>query len=306
MNASIAPGTTARRNRRWLVLSLAPVAAFFLVLSGFPVLNLLGLSVFNVEWSEGAASFSYVGLENYRRLFLQETIYWAGVRNTLVFAVGVVTCQMVLGFSMALAVNRAGTAGRTILTGIFLLPIVIPPIVIGTMWRLIMGREFGLANTVLRALGLNEVDWLGNPDIALASVMFVDIWHWTPFVFLLMLAGLESLDEEVLDAARMDVTGFWQEVRHIILPLMLPTIVITVLFRIILSFKVFDEVYLLTSGGPGTATEVINFSIYRTFFRQDQVGYGSAMSVVTLFAIAFMIIVARGLLARSKRAKDTE
>lgn len=306
MNATIKPGATARRNRRWLVLSLAPVALVFLVLSGFPVLNLLGLSFFNVEWHEGAADFSYVGLANYRRLFLNETIYWAGVRNTLVFALGVVTCQMVLGFSMALAVNRAGSAGRTILTGIFLLPIVIPPIVIGTMWRLVMGREFGLANTLLRALGLQEVDWLGNPDIALASVMFVDVWHWTPFVFLLMLAGLESLDEEVLDAARMDVTGFWQEVRHIILPLMLPTIVITVLFRVILSFKVFDEVYLLTSGGPGTATEVINFSIYRTFFRQDQVGYGSAMSVVTLFAIALMVIVARGLLARRKTAEDAQ
>lgn len=306
MNTPIKPGATARRNKRWLVLSLAPVGAFFLLLSGFPVLNLLGLSVFDVEWREGAASFSYVGLENYRRLFFQETIYWAGVRNTLVFAVGVVTCQMVLGFSMALAVNRAGSAGRTILTGIFLLPIVIPPIVIGTMWRLVMGREFGLANSLLRALGLKEVDWLGNPDIALATVMFVDVWHWTPFVFLLMLAGLESLDEEVLDAARMDVTGFWQEVRHIILPLMMPTIVITVLFRIILSFKVFDEVYLLTSGGPGTATEVINFSIYRTFFRQDQVGYGSAMSVVTLFAITLMIILARGLLARRKGAEDAE
>ena len=228
------------------------------------------------------------------------------MRNTLVFAVTVVTCQMVLGFSMALAVKRAGSVGRTILTGIFLLPIVIPPIVIGTMWRLVMGREFGLANTLLRWFGLNEVDWLGNPDIALASVMFVDIWHWTPFVFLLMLAGLESLDEEVLDAALLDVKGFWQEVRHIVLPLMLPTILITVIFRVILSFKVFDEVYLLTSGGPGTATEVVNFSIYRTFFRQDQVGYGSAMSVVTLFAIALTIILARGVLARRRNAEEAE
>lgn len=306
MNTMIKPGAVIRRNKRWLVLSLAPVAVFFLVLSGFPVLNLLGLSFFDVEWREGAAEFNYIGLENYRRLFLEETIYWAGVRNTLVFAVTVVTCQMVLGFSMALAVKRAGSVGRTILTGIFLLPIVIPPIVIGTMWRLVMGREFGLANTLLRWFGLNEVDWLGNPVIALASVMFVDIWHWTPFVFLLMLAGLESLDEEVLDAARLDVTGFWQEVRHIVLPLMLPTILITVIFRVILSFKVFDEVYLLTSGGPGTATEVVNFSIYRTFFRQDQVGYGSAMSVITLFAIALTIILARGVLARRRNAEEAE
>ena len=104
----------------------------------------------------------------------------------------------------------------------------------------------------------------------------------------------------------MDVTGFWQEVRHIVLPLMLPTILITVIFRVILSFKVFDEVYLLTSGGPGTATEVVNFSIYRTFFRQDQVGYGSAMSVVTLFAIALTIILARGVLARRRNAEEAE
>ncbi|CAN0395518.1 unnamed protein product, partial [Scytosiphon promiscuus] len=120
MNTMIKPGAVIRRNKRWLVLSLAPVAVFFLVLSGFPVLNLLGLSFFDVEWREGAAEFNYIGLENYRRLFLEETIYWAGVRNTLVFAVTVVTCQMVLGFSMALAVKRAGSVGRTILTGIFL------------------------------------------------------------------------------------------------------------------------------------------------------------------------------------------
>ncbi len=299
--AQAGAGRGRAADRRWLWLSLGPVAAFFVLLSGFPVLNLLGLSLFDVKWSEGAAQFHYLGLDNYRRLFTQETVYWAGVRNTVIFAVTVVVCQMVLGFAMALAVNRAGAAGRTVLTGIFLLPIVIPPIVIGTMWRLILGREFGLANAVLSALGLPAVDWLGNPDVALAAVMFVDVWHWTPFVFLLMLAGLEALDGEVLEAARMDVRGFWQEVRHIILPLMMPTIAITALFRIILSFKVFDEVYLLTSGGPGTSTEVINFSIYRTFFRQDQVGYGSAMSVVTLFAVALLVILARGLLARRRR-----
>ena len=282
-----------RRNRRWIVISLLPAAAFFLVLTAFPVLNLLALSFFHVEWREGASSFVFVGLDNFRRLFTAEIVYWAGVRNTLVFAVTAVACQMVLGFSMALAVKTAGSFGRALLTGIFLLPIVVPPIVIGTMWRLIMGREFGLANILLSLVGLGPVDWLGDPRIALASVIFVDVWHWTPFVFLLMLAGLESLDVEMLEAGRMDTTSRWQQVRYVILPMMLPTIVITLLFRMILSFKVFDEVYLLTSGGPGTATEVVNFSIYRTFFRQDQVGYGSAMSIVTLFTISLLIILAR-------------
>ncbi|UUP20095.1 carbohydrate ABC transporter permease [Nitratireductor thuwali] len=298
------PYEKARRNRLWIVSSLLPVAAFFILLTAFPVLNLLGLSFFHVEWREGAASFDFVGTENFRRLFVQENVFWAGVRNNVVFAVVAVTCQMVLGFSMALAVKTAGSYGRALLTGIFLLPIVVPPIVIGTMWRLIMGREFGLANTLLGFVGLGPVDWLGNPDIALASVIFVDVWHWTPFVFLLMLAGLESLDGEVLEAARIDTVSRWQQIRHVIVPMMMPTIVITLLFRVILSFKVFDEIYLLTSGGPGTATEVVNFSIYRTFFRQDQVGYGAAMSVVTLFSISLVIILAREFMQRRASRRD--
>jgi multiple sugar transport system permease protein len=292
-----------RRDRPWIVFSLLPAVLVFIVLTAFPVLYLFGLSLLDVEWSEGRASFEFVGLDNFRRLFTEEIVFWAGVRNTLVFAVTAVGCQMVLGFSMALAV-KSGGYGRALLTGIFLLPIVVPPIVIGTMWRLILGREFGLANQLLSLLGFGPVDWLGDPNIALASVIFVDIWHWTPFVFLLMLAGLESLDGEVLEAARLDTKTSWQQIRHVVIPMMMPTIVITLLFRMILSFKVFDEVYLLTSGGPGTATEVVNFSIYRTFFAQDQIGYGSAMSVVTLFTISLIIILARALVQRRAASRS--
>jgi len=295
----------ARRNRRWIVVSLAPTIVLLVVLTIFPVLNMFGISFFDVKWSGGSPIFSFIGLDNYRRLFAGEVVYWAGVRNTIIFALSAVTSQMVLGFSMALAVRAAGSVGRTLLTGIFLMPIVIPPIVIGTMWRLILGREFGLANILLGLVGIPQVDWLGDPRIALASVIFVDIWHWTPFVFLLMLAGLESLDQEILEASRMDVTSFWQAVRHVIIPMMLPTILITLMFRLILSFKVFDEVYLLTSGGPGTSTEVVNFSIYRTFFAQDQVGYGSAMSVVTLLSITLLIIVGRGVVQRRAAARSS-
>ncbi|MEQ9689844.1 MAG: sugar ABC transporter permease [Bauldia litoralis] len=295
----------ARRNRRWIVVSLAPTIVLLVVLTIFPVLNMFGISFFDVKWSGGSPIFSFIGLDNYRRLFAGEVVYWAGVRNTIIFALSAVTSQMVLGFSMALAVRAAGSVGRTLLTGIFLMPIVIPPIVIGTMWRLILGREFGLANILLGLVGIPQVDWLGDPRIALASVIFVDIWHWTPFVFLLMLAGLESLDQEILEASRMDVTSFWQAVRHVIIPMMLPTILITLMLRLILSFKVFDEVYLLTSGGPGTSTEVVNFSIYRTFFAQDQVGYGSAMSVVTLLSITLLIIVGRGVVQRRAAARSS-
>lgn len=295
----------SNRNALWRIGSLLPAALILVVLTIYPVVNLIGLSFSEVEWIDGKSQSDFVGLTNFEQLFTHETVYWIGVRNTIVFAICAVTTQMILGFSMALAAQRASGISRAILTGIFLLPIVIPPIVIGAMWRLLMGREFGAINSIIKSLGFRPIDFLGNADIALSSVILVDIWHWTPFVFLLLLTGLESLDQEVMEAARCDVKSHWQELRHITIPLMLPTILITLALRLVLSFKVFDEVFLLTEGGPGTATEVINFSIYRTFFAEDRVGVGSAMSLLTLAAVAILIVVVNlWLHKRRKRIKE--
>ena len=295
----------SNRNTLWRIGSLLPAALMLIVLTIYPVFNLIGLSFSEVEWIDGKSKSDFIGLANFEQLFVHETVYWIGVRNTIVFAICAVTVQMILGFSMALAAQRASGISRAVLTGIFLLPIVIPPIVIGAMWRLLMGREFGPINSLIKSLGFRPIDFLGNPDIALSSVIIVDIWHWTPFVFLLLLTGLESLDQEVVEAARCDVKSRWQELRHITIPLMLPTILITLALRLVLSFKVFDEVFLLTEGGPGTATEVINFSIYRTFFAEDRVGVGSAMSLLTLVAVAILIVgVNLWLQKRRKRIKE--
>ncbi|AEQ51245.1 carbohydrate ABC transporter permease [Pelagibacterium halotolerans] len=301
---SVAARRATNANRRWLYGSLIPATLILAALSIWPVFNLVWLSLSSVTWSDGRPVSEFIGFANFNDLFRGEQVYWAGVRNTVVFAVCAVSAQMILGFSMALAVRRASGVGRGLLTAIFLLPIVIPPIVIGAMWRLMMGRDFGVINGMLAVIGLGPVDWLGDPRFALMSVIIVDVWHWTPFVFLLLLAGLEALDEEVLEAARLDVVNRWQELRHVIIPLMLPTILVTLAFRIILSFKVFDEVFLLTAGGPGTATEVINFSIYRVFFGQDRVGMGSAMSLLTLFVVAFLIIVAQVVVRRKRAGAD--
>ncbi|MDF0599996.1 sugar ABC transporter permease [Psychromarinibacter sp. C21-152] len=296
--------TAQRRNRIWRYGSLLPAALLLIVLTIYPVFNLVGLSLSDVEWIDGRADTSFTGLDNFEQLFQHEPVYWAGVRNTIVFAVCAVTAQMIFGFAMALAARRASGFGRVALTTIFLMPIVIPPIVIGAMWRLLLGRDFGAVNTLLGYVGLGPVDFLGNPDVALASVIMVDIWHWTPFVFLLMLTGLESLDDEVFEAARFDVKTNWQELRYVTIPLMIPTILITAGLRIVLTFKVFDEVYLLTAGGPGTATEVINFSIYRTFFAQDRVGVGSAMSLLTLVAVAVLIVAVNLVIRARRKAKE--
>lgn len=293
-----------RANFWWRVGSLAPAIIVLALLSIWPVFNLVYLSFANVRWESGSALVDFVGFDNFRELFTNEVVYWAGVRNTIVFAICAVTLQMIFGFTMALTVRRASKIGRGILTAVFLLPIVIPPIVIGAMWRLLLGRDFGIINAVLQFFGIAQVDWLGDPRFALMSVIIVDVWHWTPFVFLLTLAGLESLDQEVFEAAKLDVKSRWQELRYVTIPLMMPTILITLAFRMILSFKVFDEVFLLTGGGPGTATEVINFSINRVFFAQDRVGMGSAMSLVTIFGVALLIILANIVVRRRRKQRE--
>ncbi len=200
---------------------------------------------------------------------------------------------MVLGFALALATTQI-ERGRTFYRAIFMLPILVPGIVIGAIWKVMYNFDFGVLNQLWELVGGTAQDWLGQPALALPAVIAVDVWHWTPFVFLLMLAGLESLPQDIYEAARSDGASAWQELIHLTLPLMLPTIAVTLIFRFIVAFKVFDEVYLLTGGGPGTATEVLSFTIYRRFFQQDLMGPGAAISVATLFVLTLAIVLASG------------
>ena len=283
-------GISTGPDRGWRVLSLGPVVTVFVLLTVLPIVNLIVMSFHDVTWVAGRAEWTFTATRHFEEL-PGHPFYFAGLKNTLVFAVTAVTCEMILGFFLALLVSKIAR-GRIIYLTIFLLPIVVPPIVIGAIWKLMYSFDFGVINQALGFFGMAPVDWLGNPKLALASVIVVDIWHWTPFVFLLMLAAIESLPQDVFEAARIDGVGPWQELMHITLPLLLPTIGVTLVFRTILAFKVFDEVYLLTGGGPGTATEVLSFSIYRTFFAEDRVGLGSAMSIVALFVIALVTVIA--------------
>jgi multiple sugar transport system permease protein len=198
---------------------------------------------------------------------------------------------MLLGFVLALLCVRV-TSGRVLYRTIFILPILIPGIVVGAMWKLLLNFDFGLANQIIGLAGFDPVNWLGAKETALASVILVDIWHWTPFCFLLFLAGLESLPQDIYEAAKIDGATIWQELVYVTLPMMLPTIVVTFAFRLILAFKVFDEVYLLTGGGPGTATEVLSFTLYQRFFREDKTGYGAAMSMSIIFMVCILLIFA--------------
>jgi multiple sugar transport system permease protein len=290
-------GTTARDIRRWRIYALAPAVAIYLLLALLPIVNLLVMSVNDIRWEEGTARWTFVGLRHYASL-AADPLVRAGLVNTVLFAVLSVAAEMVLGFALALLVSRAVT-GRVVYRTIFMLPILIPGIVIGAIWKLAYNPDFGVINQLLALVGLRGRDWLGDPALAFGSVVAVDVWHWTPFVFLLLLAGLEALPREMFEAARVDGASAWQELRYVTLPMMRPTLLVTLVFRLVVSFKVFDEVYLLTGGGPGTATEVVSFTIFRRFFTEDREGYGAAISVVVLFVLSLVIIL--GFAATRKR-----
>ena len=271
-------------------LTLAPALVLFAGVAFVPIVELVAMSVSQIDWVQGKAQWRFVALDQYLRV-AGDALFRTGVGNTLVFAIGGVLVQMLLGFALALLTTRI-TRGRALYRTFFILPILVPGIVIGAIWKLMYNFDFGVLNQLLGVVGVRPVDWLGNTATALAAVIAVDVWHWTPFVFLLMLAGLESLPQDVYEATRVDGATFLQELRHVTLPLMLPTIVVTLVFRVIVGVKVFDEIYLLTGGGPGTSTEVVSYTIFRRFFTEGQTGYGAAMSVVVLFALALSFIAA--------------
>ena len=287
------------RDTLWRLITLGPSVGVFLALTALPILGLLAMSFSDVTWVQAVPHWSYAGTRHFRAL-PQDQLFRAGISNTVLFAIAAVLVQMVLGFFLALASSKV-SRGRVLYRTIFILPILVPGIVIGAIWKLMYNYDFGVINQIIGLLGLAPQDWLGQKGTALLSVIAVDCWHWTPFCFLLLLAGLESQPQDVYEAAKVDGAGPWGELAYITVPLMLPTIVVTLVFRLIVAFKVFDEVFLLTGGGPGTATEVISFTIYRRFFTEDRVGHGSAISVATLFVLAVLIVLA--LAAARRRVK---
>jgi multiple sugar transport system permease protein len=283
-------------DRFWRRVFFAPGLCLMLVLSVLPLANLLLMSFYDINWAGGRAIWTPLGLANYEAL-PADALFRAGIVNTLIFAFGAVGGQLVLGFLLAQLCSRV-MRGQTLYRTVFVLPILIPGIVVGAIWKLMFNYDFGLINQAIGLVGVTAQDWLGTQQIALASVIMVDIWHWTPFCFLLFLAGLESLPRDVYEAAKIDGASIWQELRFVTLPLIMPTIVVTFAFRLMVAFKVFDEVYLLTGGGPGTATEVVSFTIYQRFFTENRVGYGAAMSVAVIFMVAILLVT--GLSARER------
>ena len=275
------------KDRYWNVLSLAPLCLLLFFLTIIPLLSLIYTSFFKVTW-DGGYLYEGIGFQNFFDL-VENKFYIPGVKNTILFALITVIIQIAIAYVIAIVLNKIKY--RIIYLSIFMLPILLPPIVIGSIWRLMYGFDFGLFNYLLSYLGVMPIDWLGDPKMAFISIIILDIWHWTPFSVILLITAIEGIPKDILEAGLVDGTNFLKEAYYLITPLIMPTIIVASLFRFIMSFKVFDEIYLLTQGGPGTATEVVSFSIYETYFESDNIGLGSAMSVTTLILIILIMYV---------------
>jgi multiple sugar transport system permease protein len=301
----VAPGRAQQREWvRWAFL--LPTVLLLFVITIYPMLNSLwnSLHYFNLLAPDDKR---FVGLGNYGDLLTKDPTFWGVMQITFIYTIGVVAIQFVAGLGMALLLDRA-MRGISLLRTLIIVPILISPVVVGLTWRY-MYEPWGVINYALGKFGIAPIEWVSSPVYALPSIMVVDIWQWTPFVVLVLLAGLQSIPREVVEAAQLDGLKSWQYFTRILWPLLRPVALIVLLIRMMDALKVFDTVYMLTRGGPGTATYVASMYNYVLFFGNYQVGYAAAMSyiiliIVNVFAIALIYALSERQAKEEEAAED--
>lgn len=287
---SAGPRTLVQRERRFALALLAPAVLVLVVTTTAPLVYLLWTSANRIDLSMPWLS-GFAGLDNFARMG-GDPRFWSSLLLTLVYTASTVVLQIVIGLALALLVMQI-PRGQGALRVAAILPIVLAPVVVGLFWRtFVLSTDFGLLDLVTRRLGLGSHNWLGDPQLALVSVIAIHTWQWTPFAFLVMLASLSSLPPDIFEAARIDRAGAWQRFRRITLPLIRPAIVIVLIMRTMIALSAFAAIFAATGGGPGTATEILNLYAYRTSFSELNLGYGAALAVVLLamtLAISFLM-----------------
>ncbi|MEM1510729.1 MAG: sugar ABC transporter permease [Thermofilaceae archaeon] len=274
--------------RHWNKLLILPTMIYLGIFAFGSFGLVLFLSFTNIAFRGEISRFDIIGVENYAKAIMDPTFLTA-LKNTFILAGVAVPVEMLLGLGIALMLNQ-DIKGRRILRSLFILPMITTPIVVGNMWRLMYNSEFGLINYVLMSWGIlsKPVPFLGLPETALWAIILVDIWQWTPFTTLIILAGLQALPTAPYEAALVDGASSWQIFRKITLPMLVPTLLIAFLLRFMDAIKIFDIVYITTFGGPGLSTEIVGLTIYKEAFKKLNLGYASALTVLVLFIVIIL------------------
>jgi multiple sugar transport system permease protein len=277
-------------DRRFKYLVVAPAVLVILLMGLFPVVYTLVVSLQNINMLEEDTSFS--GLMNYARL-LDDARFWQALLHTLLFLAVALPVELILGLALAfLFLERM--PGRQVFVALLVLPVVISPIIAGATWRLLFDNRFGPINQVVSWLtgAPAPILWVVNPNFVYPAILIAEIWQWTPFMFLLLLAALSNVDKSQLEAAEIDGAGFLTTFRKIILPAIGPVLAIAVLIRGLDLFRLFDIVWALTRGGPGTMTETISIYAYVQGFQQFETSYTAAMTFVIILILNVLVILA--------------
>lgn len=266
------------------VVCMLPIIIFLLIVAVTPTTVAIIDSFRELSLTVFTKRGEFIGLQNYGDLIGDDEKFYTSLWHTVMFMAVVVPIEFVCGLAIALWINRQ-FAGRRLVLTIIMIPTMIAPVVVGMIWRFFLMPSFGVLTIYMNDLGLfRETSIFSGPTTAFGALMLIDIWEWTPFIMLIMLAGLTAMPKNPIEAAQLDGASKWQILWHVQLPLLKPLIIIALMLRTIDASKVFDTIYILTGGGPGDATEVISSFAYRTNFLKWDLGYGAAVCLVLAFA----------------------
>jgi multiple sugar transport system permease protein len=277
------------RERRAAILMLLPALIVLAILAIYPIARMLIISLFDISLATGFVA-KFAGLQNYSRL-LSDSLYWQSLINTAIFTTISVSLELILGMASALLLHRH-FSGRGVIRALALLPWALPTAVMALAWSWIFNDSFGVLNDLLIRAGIIQqgIAWLGSPFGAMTALIVADVWKTMPFMMIIILAGLQSIPQDLYEAIRLDGANRWQEFRLITLPLLRPSLLVALLFRAIAAFGIFDLVFILTGGGPGGATETVSLYAYKNYYRYLDFGYGAAVIVVS-FLLLFAIVI---------------
>lgn len=285
----VAPPAAARfgwvTDRRLKLLFILPSGLLLIGLFLFPLLWALVLSFTDFSATRNQP-IRFVWFENYVEVLTSASV-WNHAVTTGIIVGAAVALQTLLGFGIAYLISRQ-QRWRGVLMIVFLLPMILPRVIVGAFWRFMLDAQFGVINGVLQVLGFGTQQWLSEPTLATISLIVVDTWQWTPFIMVISLAGLTALPAYLYEAAEIDRASEWFKFRHITLPLVWPLLLIAILFRAIDAFRLFEIVFVVTGGGPGVTTETLSFQLYKVAFLRFDTGLASAYGIL----MALFVIVA--------------
>jgi len=279
----------ARLNRLTPYMFLAPAVVLLAVALLYPIGYMIYASFLDWRPSQYISEAEFVGFRNYINLWNDEA-FRESFGVTLKFAAVVVTLEMAIGVGLALLLDR-NLRGMAALRTIFILPMMIAPIVVGLMWRYMYHPTVGIFNRTLKDWGFEPIPWLSDGTWSFVAVVIADVWQWTPFIFILSLAALQSLPQSALEAAEIDGATGWQKIWHIKLPLMMPVLIVALLLRLIDAFKVLEVILVMTNGGPGLSTEILSLRIFRTAQEFQELGVAAAMSNYLLILLIVLTTI---------------